>query len=488
MFCNIPYYSSLIKITLILLLISVFYIKKAKVDLYFKSVLGFVFIFGITFCVASVYSNLLKENEVYFNEKVNLEAKIIDIEERENNTLLTVIPVNEYKNINKILLYSHENEFHLGDLISVEGDLQSELILNPSRRLNTNSNDIKGFDLVKSYSNKDIDAIMMYPKLILLKANDINTINNLAYKLRLQIRDTLVKQIGGVEGSVAIAMLIGDETRLSQEINNLYKNAGVSHILVLSGYNLAIVVAFVLLLTHEKSRKIQIPLLITFLLAFLFVVKLNPPIIRAAFMSFYSLGALILMKAENARVALWLSTLIYIFWQGIEIIWDLSFILSFLATASIIYYYPLLKDIVFKLINQKSEILKSKFIKTFLEFILVTVSANILIAPYILYSFGYFKLMGLVCTILVSIFVPVVMLLSFLTIIFSVFSSFIAGLIGTLDKLFIAIINYLVKIFSAGEPLIRDSLSLQGLFKIYFILIFIYQVLKFHLNVLNAKK
>ena len=128
---------------------------------------------------------------------------------------------------------------------------------------------------------------------------------------------------------------------------------------------------------------------------------------------------------------------------------DVSYHLSFLATLGIIYFHPELETFIknkffTKNINQELnsknknsfEIEKYKKWEISISVILVTVSANILIAPYLIFQFGYFKFSSIIFSILVTPFVPIIMLLGF-----------IIGILNIIINIFMSLNILLLNIF-----------------------------------------
>ena len=76
--------------------------------------------------------------------------------------------------------------------------------------------------------------------------------------------------------------------------------------------------------------------------------------------------------------------------------------------------------------------------------ILVTVSANLLIFPYVVYSFGYYNVLGIFVSILVSGLIPLIMLFGFLSGVMSNVSFILAKPFGLLADCGVDAMSFIV--------------------------------------------
>ncbi|MDR1972048.1 MAG: ComEC/Rec2 family competence protein [Treponema sp.] len=132
-------------------------------------------------------------------------------------------------------------------------------------------------------------------------------------------------------GSLSLALLLGVRDNLDSGFARSYRDAGISHVLALSGMHLAIFSALIaLIFKRGLGPRAAAVLGALFILAYVFLIGSQPSLDRAAIM--YLLGALAIFcsLARNPASLLNLAFLIQIIRQpdsGISI----SFILSYLA-------------------------------------------------------------------------------------------------------------------------------------------------------------
>jgi competence protein ComEC len=137
-------------------------------------------------------------------------------------------------------------------------------------------------------------------------------------------------------GGLALALLLGIRDNLDGELAEKYRDAGCSYILALSGMHLAIVSSIVaFFLKKPLGKRLAAACGIIFILVYVFLVGVQPSLLRAAIM--YVLGAIAIIFAlpVNPALLLGLSFVIQIIVQPAS--GDtVSFILSYLALAGIL--------------------------------------------------------------------------------------------------------------------------------------------------------
>jgi competence protein ComEC len=160
-------------------------------------------------------------------------------------------------------------------------------------------------------------------------------------KFRTGLRQGLVSRLSRPDnrdwGSLSLALLLGVRDNLDSDLARSYREAGVSHVLALSGMHLAVLsalIAFLFKLVFGPRWAAVTGVL--FILAYVFLVGSQPSLDRAAIM--YLLGALavVFSLARNPASLLNLAFIVQIALRpesGIA----LSFILSYLALWGILH-------------------------------------------------------------------------------------------------------------------------------------------------------
>lgn len=144
--------------------------------------------------------------------------------------------------------------------------------------------------------------------------------------------DAMVAHVPGSPGSLTLGLLVGDDTALSTDERSDLRASGLAHITAVSGWNVSLLVvsigAFFRAFGARKWRWLAVQIVL--LAVYVWVVGLEPPIIRAAIMGTVALVALQFGRPAHLLTHLTIAAGIMAVIEP-EIIDSLSFQLSFLA-------------------------------------------------------------------------------------------------------------------------------------------------------------
>ena len=182
-----------------------------------------------------------------------------------------------------------------------------------------------------------------------------------------------------------LGMLLGiDDLKLIPTFNDVLKDTGTVHIVVVSGYNISLVFDLVIRLigTKYKLRNLIAAQFVT--LVYSVITGFEPPVIRAWIMGSIASWGKFYGRSIQALQVLVFSGLV----MGIvnpHYLYSLSFQLSFLATLSLILYTNPISAFT------KNFIKNDSFILTDLS---TTLAAQVLVWPLISYRFGRISLLS----------------------------------------------------------------------------------------------
>ena len=335
-----------------------------------------------------------------------------------------------------------------GETLKIEGKISTSSILMPSLERKT-----KSIDLGNNNKLNHIDGEMFFPKINMLDNLKGESFLSYFYKVQNLKRHftTHLEKFSSVNGAaLGAGTLIGDASLFSVDDMNNFRLSGLSHIVVVSGFNVTIIIfVLIYLFSFFNLRlKIRIFLLIFCIVLFMGFIGFGSSILRAGFMSIVLLLAYGLGRKYLAKQSLFLVSLVMIILNPKISAFDTSFHLSFLATFSILFIFPIFKY----LFNLNFEKIKSNFLRKFLqsiyEIFLITLSIQVVTLPYVCFIFGYISPLGIFANIFVLPFLPLVMLLGFL-IFFFYFSNIISFALGALLSFFSSYIFFIAKFFSS---------------------------------------
>lgn len=227
---------------------------------------------------------------------------------------------------------------------------------------------------------------------------------DVALKVRDWFADAVRSAIPEPEASLGIGYLVGQRRSLPQELDEALRIAGLTHIVVASGYNLTILVRLARRLFEKVSKYLSVLSASTLVVAFIAVTGMSPSMSRAGLVAGLSLAAWYYGRSFHPLVllpvAIATTTLINPSYAWGDVGWQLSFA----AFAGVMILAPLGQAYFFG--SKKPGIMRQIFGET--------IAATLATLPILLLHFGYMSNVALVANILILPLVPLAMLLTFI--------------------------------------------------------------------------
>lgn len=212
------------------------------------------------------------------------------------------------------------------------------------------------------------------------------------------------------QASLGIGFLTGQKSALPEDLADALKVAGLTHIVVASGYNLTILVRLARRLFVKVSKFLAAVSSGVMITLFMAITGLSPSMTRAGLVSGLSLASWYYGHRFHPLVLLPFAAAITVAIQPSYVWGDLGWQLSFAAFAGVMIVAPLLQRYFFgaKEPNVLRQILGE------------TVAAHIVTVPIIASSFGVVSNVAIIANVLVVPLVPLAMLLTFICGIWSI--------------------------------------------------------------------
>lgn len=207
------------------------------------------------------------------------------------------------------------------------------------------------------------------------------------------------------ESGLAAGLLLGVKQALGAEVEEAFRRSGIIHIVVLSGYNVMLVVAFFMFFLRPLPRLPRLVLGLLAISSFALLVGLSATVVRASIMAGLFLIASEFAKTYNVLRILFIAGIIMVFVNPYLLLFDIGFQLSFMATLGLILIAPYIETTV----------LGGRWLGV-KEFFVATVATQIAVLPLLLYHIGEFSLVAVAVNMIVLPVVP-----------FAMFGAFIAG-------------------------------------------------------------
>ncbi len=241
--------------------------------------------------------------------------------------------------------------------------------------------------------------------------------------------EQLAKSVSEPESDLGMGILAGQKRALPSDISDAFRIAGLTHIVVASGYNLTILVRFSRRLFAKVSRFAAASGAGIFVFAFACVTGFSPSMTRAAIVAGLSLLTWYYGRKTHPVVLLTFVAALTVLYNPLYAWGDVGWLMSFGSFVGVIMLSPLIQDYFWE--KKKSarfakkpknlpEKIKRKLRKPESEkthpirqIFVDTMSAQIMVAPIIALFMGQFAPYGMLANLLVLPLVPFTMLLTF---------------------------------------------------------------------------
>ncbi|WP_316635211.1 ComEC/Rec2 family competence protein [uncultured Flavobacterium sp.] len=354
---------------------------------------------------------------------------------------------------------STKNKVILGNAIRVKTILQP----------NTSSKNPNQFDYAKYLSNKQIYGQVYCRKSeITINKNIKKDIWYYSGRLHSRIINNLEKaHFNKDEMNVALALILGQQQEISQDIIKDYQYSGTTHVLSVSGLHVGFIMLFInfILKPIPNTRKGSFIKLISILISlaiFAIISGLSPPVLRSVVMfSFLAVGNH-LRRSGNIYHTLLVSVLLILLFEP-YFLFDVGFQLSYLALFFILWLQPILKNIWTP---------KHKITIYIWNALTVSFAAQIGTLPVCLYYFHQFPGLFFVTNIIILPLLSFIMIAGIIVMIIAVFYSPPVILVVIFEKS-IYLLNLMIHFVATFESfVIRDiSFNFYYLVTIYLLII-----------------
>ncbi len=273
----------------------------------------------------------------------------------------------------------------------------------------------------------------------LLPKKKINKIFEIANWCRNYLLNVLKNNgLKGDEYAVASAILLGNDDELPQYLRKGYVASGTMHALCVSGLHVGIIylifnVLFGLILVKKSTENYKYLLLLLVIWFYAMITGLTPSVLRSTIMlSFVLFGSLINRKG-NIINSLAASAFLLVLFDPATLL-NIGFQLSYSAVLGIALFQKPIYNMLY---------VSNKALNWIWEAVSVTVSAQLLTAPVILYYFHQFPVYFIFSNLIVIPLSFVIIVLGMAVLILS-FLPLIPYWLGYATSAFIYLMNYLV--------------------------------------------
>ena len=371
-----------------------------------KHILRSRYLFKIIFILSIIYvvvvTKCITYQSKYSVSDNSFIVKILEIKKDEDKISMLV----KGKELLKATYYyknnSEYNDIDIGDIIKIKGDLKE-----PSNNTVPNT-----FNYKKYLYNKKI-----YFTLNINSIKKIENNTNLIY----YIKSIISNRINDITNSSPYlqTFILGDKSYIDDNINNTYRDNGISHLFSISGMHISLIsgILFYLIKRISYNNYYNYGVVITFLLLYTFLLGMIASVIRTIVMYIlFAINKLFNLKIKSADLMLFVLVICIII--NPFIVYDIGFQYSYIISFTLI----ILRDKIKKINNY---ILKSLYI-SYIAFIVSF--------PITIYNFYQVNIISIPLNVIVIPLVSIIIFpLSIITFIFPFLDNILHILIKSLE-------------------------------------------------------
>ncbi|MHB1167287.1 MAG: DNA internalization-related competence protein ComEC/Rec2 [Carboxydocellales bacterium] len=284
-----------------------------------------------------------------------------------------------------------------------------------------------------------------------------NPLKKASLAVRKQLAKTGTTLFPGQEGQLLNGMVLGAANELDPELRETFNTTGLSHLLSVSGFHVALIAVFPVLLGKSRgwSPRITFSLAVATVLGYSLVSGLSPPVVRSAVMITLGLFALLFKFRKHWPTILAVAALLTTFPYP-QVIIEPGYQLSFTATWAILALTPFLEERLACLPKPVPDWIKS--------LLAVPIAAQLGTWPLVAYHFNQVSLISCLANLLLVDVAGLILILGLIVAVTGVFSLGVAEIfqlgLGLLLKLFLQSVDYLARLPGAAFNITSPAVAL----------------------------
>jgi competence protein ComEC len=351
---------------------------------------------------------------------------------------------------------SANQDFHYGEILRLRGELRTP----PSD---------EDFSYRDYLARQGIRSYMPRADATVLPGRGGNPVFRLIYALKEVSLKNVYRLFVDPEASLLAGILLGVDTGLPARLEQAFNDTGTSHIIAISGFNIAVIAGVFAFLFNRLlgARRGALAALagITF---YTFFVGADPSVVRAAIM-----GAVALLAVQVGRRQIGVNTLAFVAalmaaWNPM-VLWDVGFQLSVLATLGLILYGGAFMQAARGFIDRHLRDSEARALASGVsQFVVLTFAAQLTTLPIVAYHFKQISLVSPIANAFIVPAQPAVMVLGGLALVVSLLVYPLAQLIAWVAWPLTAYTIRVVEFFAT----IPQAVIYLGSFSLAFVLLF----------------
>ncbi|MCJ7814361.1 MAG: ComEC/Rec2 family competence protein, partial [Candidatus Atribacteria bacterium] len=363
------------------------------------------------------------DKEYYSNqEKVSLKVKVYQIESKDNSM--------KVQGLLLVNAYLDNCPFEYGDVLKIKGKLEK-----PIKQKNFGEFDYelylareKIFTYLNIWQEGDISKI---------GEDDSNFFTSFSLSARNKIKEITKQTLPTPYNHLLMGMLLGEKSFIPPGLKEVFTDAGIMHILAVSGLHVGIIAMALLALLNilRLPKKLKLLTIILILIMYASITGFRPSVLRATIMFILLIGGKLINRNRNLNISLFFAAFLILLLNPL-ILYDAGFLLSFVVTFFIINLSPIFQELF------------SKTIAWIGNPLTVSTAAWVGIFPLSAYFFNKISIISIVSNIFIIPLTGIAVILGFVTFFIGLASISLAGVIANINYLVLNLITLTAQSFS----------------------------------------
>ena len=446
--------SCIVLFSIIFIIIIFFFLNKQYFFANLKKQLIYILILLISLILGVLHIKYCSSNWEKINSNLNetgIKLQVVNLEKETSSQKTFKAKILNGKYNNKNVLLKINNKQNLFEKIEIGNKILANCQLQEIEvQRNTG-----GFVYKEYLKSKGIYGVLIFKSGKIIENNKYSI-----YSLKNNIIKNIYLKLKKEDADFVLALTIGFKANLDQEIKENFSKINLSHMLAISGMHISyLMIVFKFIFKSIKSKYKSI-LIIFILILFNNIIGDIPSVNRVCIVFILSQVSTFFYRKSDYLCSLAVSCMIILLRNPYSIK-DLSFIFSYVGTIGIILIYPILKEkceifLVKKKIllffqgkkNSLVFIFLNKVLNYLLEIVLVTISANMLLLPLIVYYFNSISLLFIISNAIISPIFTVCIIFSFILILISFLPLKLFGIFYNVYSIIVDKIMWFTNFFS----------------------------------------
>ncbi len=345
--------------------------------------------------------------DAYVGGRVTLVGKIVDEPDKRDATVrLTTLPYTivtisgeevAIEGSARVLVSAPlPASFSYGDMVRVEG------VLERPKKFDTKNG--REFDYPEYLAARGIYYQVPFPKVALSERGGVSVRGTL-FAVKQMYLAGLQNALPEPYSSLAGGITVGDKRSLGEKLSEQFRRTGLVHIVVLSGYNITLIVTALMLLVRSAKLRTRFIFGGGVIIAFVLMTGASATGVRAGAMAILALLAAASYRKYAISRALALTAAGMVLWNPHTLLYDPGFQLSVVATLGLVHLSP----VIVARLEWITERLQMR------EIFAATLGTQAAVLPLLLYQTGLLSLVSLFANLLVLPVIPAAMIASFVS-------------------------------------------------------------------------